>query len=207
MNKSIKNIIFDFGDIFIDLDKPASMAAILEIAPEFTLDAETTAINMAYEKGELTTDEFVAHYKTLLPAVPENQLKAIWNAIILEMPEYRVDFLEELRNKGQYRLFLLSNTNSLHMEKVLENCGDALFNRFRGLFDQFYLSHEIGLRKPDREIYEFVLTQNDLHPEESLFIDDLEENTRGAEVLGIHTWNLQPGKEDITELFTKNLPF
>lgn len=79
-----------------------------------------------------------------------------------------------------------------------------LYNQFKSSFEQFYLSHEIHFRKPDAEIYEFVLQQNNLVAEETLFVDDLKENTDSAQQLGIHVWNLDPSKDEVSELFTKN---
>ena len=74
---------------------------------------------------------------------------------------------------------------------------------FKNCFEKFYLSHEIKLRKPNKEIYEFSLKENNLIAEETLFIDDLEENTAAASTLGIHVWNLIPNQEDVSQLFIK----
>ena len=78
--------------------------------------------------------------------------------------------------------------------------GMTNYNRFKNAFEVFYLSYEMGMRKPDSEIFEFVLTENDLRPSETLFVDDTKENTDSASSLGIKTWNLQVGQEDITQL-------
>ncbi|WP_224490770.1 HAD family hydrolase [Robertkochia flava] len=206
MTPNIKNIIFDFGDIFINLDKEAPLRGITRVAPGFMPDPEIDRINKLYEKGKITTEVFVDHYRSKLPGSSEQELIRIWNSIILDLPEQRIAFLEHLKNNHSYRLFLLSNTNALHMQQVLLNTGRPVFERFRSLFEKFYLSHEIGMRKPDEEIYRFVLDQNNLQAGETLFIDDLHENTNAAAKIGIHTWTLEPGKEDITQLFSKDLP-
>ncbi|MBL7473687.1 HAD family hydrolase [Robertkochia sediminum] len=206
MNEKIKNIIFDFGDIFINLDKEAPLKGIFELDPHFSLDPETDKANKNYETGQIDTDAFVAHYLDKIPGAHEKDLIRVWNSIILDLPDFRVDFLESLSASGKYRLFLLSNTNALHMEQVLINTGMPLFERFKGQFEQFYLSHEIGMRKPDAEIYNFVIEENKLEVSETLFVDDLPENTDSAASIGLHTWNLQPGKEDVTQLFSKDLP-
>ena len=182
------------------------MRGIFEVAPDFILDPETDRINKLYETGKTTTTDFVNHYLNKIRGASEGDLVRIWNSIILDLPEPRVEFLENLRNNHSYRLFLLSNTNALHMEQVVRNTGNSLFNRFRSLFEQFYLSHEIGMRKPDADIYSFVLRENGLKAEETLFIDDLPENTAAAAAQGLYTWNLIPEKEDITQLFSKDLP-
>lgn len=206
MTRKIRNIIFDFGDIFINLDKEAPLRGIFNIFPDFVLDQETDLINKKYEKGLVDTREFVDHYLRKLPETSVEQLKSIWNSIILDIPERRIEFLESLNRDHNYRLFLLSNTNSLHMEQVLVNTGADLFNRFKSQFEKFYLSHEIGMRKPDREIYTFVLRENRLEAGETLFVDDLAENTGAASKLGLLTWNLDPEYEDVTQLFSKELP-
>jgi len=100
-------------------------------------------------------------------------------------------------------LFLLSNTNQLHISWIQHNWGLNRYLEFKNCFNKFYLSHEINLRKPSIEIYEFILNENNLIARETLFIDDLKENTEAANALGIHTWNLIPGQEDVTQLFSK----
>ena len=117
-----------------------------------------------------------------------------------DIPPHRTTFLKELKAQNRYRLFLLSNTNELHIDCVQQDMGDEAYQDFKQLFDHFYLSYEMGKRKPDAEIYQQVLAEQSLLPEETLFIDDTEENTAAAARLGIRTWHLQVGKEDIVEL-------
>ena len=106
-----------------------------------------------------------------------------WNAILLDFPQKRLDFLKELSASKKYRLFLLSNTNDLHIKSVQNSLGDEFYNEFKNCFEQFYLSHEINFRKPDAEIYEFVLNENNLIADETLFVDDLKENTDAANTI------------------------
>lgn len=195
----IKNIIFDFGDIFINLDKAATINSLQEF--NITDIPETFVINyFAYEQGNITTDEFVSHAVAVFPEMtPENFIKA-WNAILLDFPLARLAFLKEVTKS--YRCFLLSNTNELHIDWIKNDWGTELYYEFKNCFEQFYLSHEIHYRKPNKDIYEFVLKENKLIPEETLFIDDTKDNTDSASELGIHTWNLTPGEEDIIDLFT-----
>ena len=126
-----------------------------------------------------------------------------WNAILLDFPLHRLHFLQELNAKQKYRLFLLSNTNELHITWIKNNWGIALYNEFKAHFEGFYLSHEINLRKPNKNCYDFILCENNLIPEETIFIDDTKENTDTATELGIKTWNIDPLKEDVVELFSK----
>jgi glucose-1-phosphatase len=198
----IKNIVFDFGDIFINLDKKlfAEELQKIHISQE---SEEVLPILQQYEMGLVSTDKFLTFFEERLH-VSQEKLKRAWNSILLDFPKERLRFIQNLSESKKYRLFLLSNTNDLHISWIQKNWGMEQYNAFKICFEQFYLSHEINLRKPNNNIYEFVLTTNDLAPKETLFIDDTKENTDAAKALGIHIWNLKPGKEDVLELLTKN---
>jgi len=198
----IKNIVFDFGDIFINLDKKlfAEELQKIHISQE---SEEMLPILQQYETGLVSTDEFLTFFEERLH-VSQDKVKRAWNSILLDFPKERLRFIQNLSESKKYRLFLLSNTNDLHISWIQKNWGMELYNAFKICFEQFYLSHEINLRKPNNNIYEFVLTTNKLAPKETLFIDDTKENTDAAKALGIHIWNLKPGKEDVLELLTKN---
>tara|TARA_R110002051_G_C8688919_1_gene492744 strand:+ start:234 stop:836 length:603 start_codon:yes stop_codon:yes gene_type:complete len=197
-----KNIIFDFGDIFINLDK---QAPIIEMKKWGLKDFEPSFMELlfSYEKGLLDSTSFLSEMNQYFPTANTQQIKTAWNTIILDFPEYRLEFIEQLAKEKEYNLFLLSNTNALHIEKVIENMGKDRFERFKNCFDQFYLSHEINFRKPDANIYQFVLDTNNLKASETFFIDDTLENTIASEKLGIPSWNLQVGIEDIVQLKSK----
>ncbi|UOB17691.1 HAD family hydrolase [Abyssalbus ytuae] len=203
----IKNIIFDFGDIFINLDKPATVRLLSEKFGNFTVTDEMMKINEDYEKGLITSFQFVDYYNSIFPDAQKSELMKAWNAILLDFPEYRLKFIENLASKNKYRLFLLSNTNEIHIHYVKESMTSLRFNRFKKCFEKFYLSYEINLRKPDTEIYKFVLSQNNLKADECLFIDDTPENTLSASQLGIKTWTLIPGEQDIVNIFNQNFNF
>ncbi|WP_299432567.1 HAD family phosphatase [uncultured Maribacter sp.] len=198
----IKNIIFDFGDIFINLDKEAVFKELTKYG--FTsLTPELDSLAKEYEQGLLSSKDFTATLITIFPEANESKIKEAWNSILLDFPLYRLDFLEQLAQEKNYRLFLLSNTNALHISHVIKTMGETNYNRFKNCFEKFYLSHEIQLRKPNATIYEFVLEQNNLKAEETFFIDDTKENTDAAEKLGITCWNLLVGFDDIINLKTK----
>jgi len=199
----IKNIIFDFGDIFINLDKEIIFREIERFGGNQVLSAEILEINRKYEIGEISSEKFVAALSEIYPKASTEDIIQIWNGMLLDFPNERLEFIEELANNASYRLFLLSNTNALHIAEVIEKLGIDTFNRFKNCFEKFYLSHEIHLRKPNADIYEFVLKENGLVSEETFFIDDTRENIESAEKLGIHCWHLQVGIEDITQLKTR----
>ena len=199
---TIKTIIFDFGDVFINLDKTAIERELIKLGLPETIPLDMYHMASEYEKGFITTDNLIDYFTNRFPKVSNTEFVKAWNAIILNFPEYRLEFIEELASKKEYTLFLLSNTNSLHIEQVKINMSISRYKRFKNCFKKFYLSHEINLSKPSANIYEFVLNENNLIPNECLFIDDLKENTDAASKLGIHTWNLNPGEEDIITLFS-----
>lgn len=197
----IKNIVFDFGDVFINLNKEATFIELAKLGIE---DITEGMMNVAkqYEIGAISTEKFVHFFEKEFKINSEALIKA-WNAILLDFPLHRLQFLKELVAAKKYRLFLLSNTNELHISWIQNNWGMKLYNEFKGCFEQFYLSHEIGFRKPNADIYEFLLQKNCLKAEETFFIDDTEENAIAAEKLGIKVWNIIPGKEDVVDLLTK----
>lgn len=195
----IKTIIFDFGDIFINLDKPATFRELeRHNIEDFT--EEVRKRNIEYEKGIITSAQFVDSYISEYNHLKKEQVIHSWNAILMDFPIYRYHFIKKLSEEKSYQLILLSNTNEIHIDWVKENV--PFFEEFKKCFDAFYLSYEINFRKPDAAIFEYVLKKHDLDPSECLFIDDTKENTDAAEALGIHTWNLEPTREDIIDLFT-----
>ncbi len=198
----IKNIIFDFGDIFINLDKPAVFTALTKVGyTEIT--PELDKIFKDYEMGLITSDNFIKSLNQIFPKANSKEIKEAWNSILLDFPEHRLKFVEQLASEKKYRLFLLSNTNEIHIDFATASIGSDRFDRFKACFEKFYLSHEINLRKPNNNIYEFVLAENNLKPEETFFVDDTKENTDSSTALGIKSWNLLVGEEDIIQLKTK----
>ncbi len=195
----IKNIVFDFGDIFINLDKPSILREFQKL--ETTASAnEIVSLNEVYEIGDLSTENFIYEIKQLTPKATETQIIDAWNSILKDFPIRRLEFLKAIVDSNQYRVFLLSNTNDLHIEWIKENIPH--FEEFKDCFEQFYLTQEVGMRKPNPAIFQLVLDMNNLVAEETLFIDDTKENTDSAASLGYKTWNLIPGKDEVTELFT-----
>lgn len=196
----IKTLIFDFGDVFINLDKEGAMANALELFEMDVLSDELVAINALYEQGLLSTEEFLEFYCDNFPKLSKEDIIEAWNHIICDFPSKRLTFIETLAKEKKYKLILLSNTNELHINCIKKYV--SFYEDFKNCFDQFYLSHEINLRKPNTPIFEFVLKQNNLKPEECLFIDDTKENTLAAQQLNFHVWNNNPKTEDIIDLFT-----
>lgn len=198
----IKTLLFDFGDIFINLDKLKPYEEFKKIG----FREPTTQMlqrNEDFEIGGLSSEAFCEYYiKHSVEKINVSQVKHAWNSILLDFPEHRLKFIEDLASVKNFNLILLSNTNELHIDWIKEHV--PFYYEFKACFNKFYLSHEIHLRKPNQDIYEFVLTENNLLPQEILFIDDTKENTQAAKTMGFHVWNLDPKTEDVVDLFATN---
>lgn len=186
----VKNIIFDFGNVLFDLDLPAIERHFRQLFGK-NFDAVNEKLRRTrffelYETGGISTEEFVATLRTATdPLLSEEQVVEAWNSIFIDMPKHRFDMLLQLRQR--YQVILLSNINDLHANWI-----DAYMLQQHGMddfltrhFDAVYYSHLIRLRKPDREIYEYVLADAELVAEETVFFDDLEVNIEAARQLGI----------------------
>ncbi len=197
--QKIKTLIFDFGDVFINLDKQGAMKKALDLFGSKTLESDMLAINIQFEIGKISTTEFIEFYKSKFQTLNETNIIDTWNSIIEDFPKYRLDFIKDLAQKKEFKLILLSNTNDLHIDFIKQNV--PFYEDFKSCFDVFYLSQEIHLRKPNADIFEFVLKENNLIANECLFIDDTKENTNTAEDLGFNIWNIDETKDDIIDLF------
>lgn len=194
----ISTLLFDFGDVFINLDKAAILRNLERLKVTDFRDG-LLQLNNRYERGELSSEEFIQAIRVQYDHLKDTDVRDSWNSILLDFPQHRLDFLKQLKEEGRYRLLLLSNTNDLHIDFVTKHI--AFFDEFQECFEAFYLSQQMAMRKPEPEIFQYVLKTHDLKPEEVLFIDDTKANTDAAEDLGLHTWNINPEKEDITQLF------
>jgi HAD superfamily hydrolase (TIGR01509 family) len=197
----IKNIIFDFGDIFINLDKIGLQNSLRSLGLK-EWNAELNTLNETYEKGKCSENDFLFEIQKHVPEKSISEIKESWCTILADFPEYRLEFLENLAQRN-YRLFLLSNTDAIHIAHFRKTVGEEFYRRFYTSFEKVYFSFEMGLRKPQPEIYTQVLVENNLIASETLFVDDKKENTDAAERLGIQVWNLQVGQEDVVDLFDK----
>lgn len=195
----IKTIIFDFGNVFINLDIDEAAQRALTLFKADVFSDQTIANNNLYEQGLITTTDFIKFYRKKFPTITESEIIETWNSILKDFPVNRLEFLKTLSKEKKYTLILLSNTNELHINWVKEHI--PFYNEFKNCFDAFYLSYETQLRKPNTEIFQFALDQNNLVVEECLFIDDIKENIETASKLGFKTWNLNPTTEDVADLF------
>lgn len=195
----VKTIIFDFGNVFINLDIEGALLHALETFNIESLSNEMTAFNNLYEQGLISTDEFLEFYTENFPKLSKEDLIEVWNFMLKDFPKHRLEFLQNLKKENKYKLILLSNTNALHIKWIKENI--PFYEDFKNCFNAFYLSHEIHLVKPNNNIFEFVLNENNLKAKACLFIDDNKDNINTAESLGFKTWHINPNTEDVVNLF------
>ncbi len=193
--KRIKNLIFDLGGVVIDIDFALTHQAFSKLYGQEGVSLTGTwkeeRFWQRYECGEWTANEFrkLVCEKTGL-SCNDIDFDTAWNALLLELPVERVELLKRLRPK--YRMFVLSNTNTIHIpavEKILKQSSGV--SSLHDLFDKVYYSYEIGHVKPYPESYLHVLAQNNLVPEETVFLDDNLDNIIAAQNLGIQTIHVQ----------------
>jgi putative hydrolase of the HAD superfamily len=198
----IDAIIFDFGDVFINLDKQATSDGLKNLGvSEWNSDLDH--LNLQYEVGSISEEDFLSGIQKHTADASIEDIRKAWNAILADFPLYRLEFLQMLSQK--YRLFLLSNTDAIHIDTFEQKTGTSFYSAFYQCFEKVYFSFEIGMRKPNPEIFNFVLDQNGLQAKRTLFIDDKKENTDAAAEVGLSVWNLQVGEEDVVDLFDKKI--
>lgn len=195
----IDTIIFDFGNVFINLDIKNGYKTALEKLRIPKLPKAIVEINEQYEIGAISTEQFTSFYADKFQHLTRVELVDLWNIILKDFPKHRLDFIKHLKSKNKYKLILLSNTNALHINWIKAHI--PFYEAFKNCFDAFYLSHEIHLRKPNTAIFEFVLKEHSLNPNHCLFIDDNADNIHTASRLGIATWHILPYEEDVANLF------
>lgn len=191
----VKNIIFDLGDVIINIDFMLTFKAFQQVSG-FELDKvislfEEHQIYDYIERGGVTNEEFALFLKNIfnLSLSTEEVLKC-WSALLLDIPKERIDLIQKLSNK--YRIFILSNTSYPHIldvNQILEETTGV--NNLKNLCEKVYYSFDISMRKPALDIYEYVLKDSDLKASETLFLDDNYDNIVGANQVGIHTIHVQ----------------
>lgn len=194
MKKAVKNIIFDLGGVILNIDynKPREAFHQLGISAEDSFYSKQQQVSLFddLETGRISGNDFLNELKKQAhESVTTEQLRDAWNSILLDFPLRRLQILQQLQL--HYNLYLLSNTNEIHEEAfndlLFRTCGYPNLGVF---FDKVYLSHRVGMRKPQPEIFELVLQGNNLLAEETLFIDDSIQHIHSAEQLHIQCIHL-----------------
>lgn len=198
----INTIIFDFGDIFVNLEKETSINEFKKLGLDGP-NEDLIAMNDLFERGKITELQFIEGFQKYIPEADILDIRKAWNSVIGEFPLYRLEFLQMLATK--YRLFLLTNTDATHISRFEHMVGISFFSDFYQCFEKVYYSFEMGMRKPEPEIFNYILKKHDLSPKRTLFVDDKKENTDAAAALGIQVWTLNVGQEDVVDLFEKKI--
>ena len=195
--QGIKNIIFDLGGVILNLDNQRTEAAFTSLGVKdirsYFGHGHAASFFKEYEVGRIDDRQFIDSIRDLTGlSVPDQSIIDGWNALLLDFPPERIQLLKQLRKN--YRLFLFSNTNALHLNSLQQ----IYVNTFGGgaledHFERTYYSHLLGMRKPDAASFEHILRENQLNSAETMFVDDAIVNVEGAEQVGMRGLFLRPG--------------
>lgn len=186
----IKNVIFDLGVVLLEVNYKNTIEAFSSLGLERPEEAfskqKQDEFFRRYERGQMSESEFLNGLSARIGGAEKKKLKDAWCAMLGELPQEKYDFIRELKLKSRYRLFILSNTNYTHQvwfeKKIHEQYN---WKDFSDCFEFIGYSHQINQRKPDKAAFKYLLEKFDLHPEETLFIDDTLEHVESARKLGI----------------------
>ena len=200
--KNVKAIIFDLGAVILNINYQNTIDEFKKLGVKnpnsfYSKKTQTHLFNQI-ETGKISQKEFLLQLQKETSDASIQQVKNAWNAMLLDLPEERIKLLKSLNQN--YAIFLLSNTNALHISEFKKKLGNKKYTEFYNLFDKVYYSHKIGFRKPQAEAFTIILNQNKLSANEVLFIDDSPQHIEGAKKLGIKTHHLQDN-EEVTTLF------
>ncbi len=199
--KKINTIIFDLGGVILNIDYKRTIDEFKKLgiknAEHLYSKKQQSKLFDEIETGKITKDYFLKILKEKTSNSKLDEVRNAWNALLLNLPEKRIKMLQELKKK--YNLFLLSNTNIIHVEALKKKFGDKKYNEFYNLFNKVYYSHEINVRKPSEDAFNIIIKQNKLTINRVLFIDDSPQHISSAKKIGINTLYVD-GEKDITDL-------
>ena len=202
----IKNIIFDMGGVLLDVDVNLTYKKLGEVMglniDSNRIPAHIYKLILGYEKGEINTETFLWNLQkesSNLTPQPNKLIKA-WNAMLIGWKSERFNFLQKL--KKSYNLYLLSNSNDLHLEWIHKDLkkvhGISDFDT--KFFNQTFYSHLRKMRKPENQMFRKMIELTEINPAESLFIDNSKENVSKAREVGLNAVLHDP-KDEIIHTF------
>ncbi len=200
----IQNIVFDLGNVLLNLDFEASINAFKELGMnDAVLNMEQAYVDPVFyelEIGNISPEAFRERVREILnnPKATDHQIDDAWCAMILDVPFERVELVKELGKK--FKVYLFSNTNPIHIARLHKQFHSSHGFEFSSIFVKDYYSHELHERKPDLTSYRKLIELSGIDPTKTLFIDDLEKNIRGAQNAGIKTYWLK-NRTMLTDLF------
>lgn len=190
----IKNIIFDFGGVLCDIniartEQKFHALGLTEFNPQYSVSKADTIFGK-FEDGSLSALEFRNAIRSFFPnPITDQEIDEAWNAMLLDLPEERIELLEKV--KKSYKIYLLSNSNEIHFKKFSQEFQRIHgYNNFNDLFIKAFFSFQVRMKKPDREIFDHVIKDQGLNPAETLFIDDSLQHVHGANSAGLHAFHL-----------------
>lgn len=202
MDSKIKNVVFDLGGVLINLDFDNCLNAFRKAGFR---DIEKQACQFRkgffsqFELGEISPEEFrKAIRKEVSEALSDHEIDDMWNLMLLDIPREKLDLLLKLRE--HYMVYLLSNTNRIHWDYACEQMFCYRGFRVNDFFEDIFLSFEMHKAKPEKDIYEQMMKEANILPEETFFIDDSAINCQAAISLGIQSYHYHIG-EDLSSLF------
>ncbi|PZX52467.1 putative hydrolase of the HAD superfamily [Algoriphagus ratkowskyi] len=197
-------LIFDLGNVIIDLDYSKALQRIKEeVSFEFYEKVDgfyLTDFHKDYEIGIIDSGQFRDAVRSYFQqSWTDEKVDELWNCLLLKIPLNRLKLISKLREN--FQVGVLSNTNLIHIHavnRILQQ--DHGLENFDPIFDWVFLSHEMGLAKPNIEIYEKMLVDLDTSAGRVIFFDDLFANVEGARAVGIQAVHVT-GPEVIFEYF------
>lgn len=198
MDKNIRNIIFDFGGVLMDLDVEGCLSAF-ELAGAKEIRRYVTGTNELgffrdYECGIISTSQFRDGIRQYVGhELPDSEIDRMWNSELKSIPQEKYRLIEELSRT--YRLFILSNTNELHWNYAMSYAFNSGGKDITQCFERMFVSFEMHLAKPDPEIFRRALEEAELVAEETLFIDDSAVNCASAASVGLHALHYELGAD------------
>lgn len=189
-------VILDLGGVILNIDYNLTVDAFKQLG--FTnFQAQYSKLQQSglfdkLETGRIGEDEFIQEIQKSIPNASSAQIISAWNALLLDFPEGRINTIRRIAEA--FPTFLLSNTNSIHYKEFNQTLQTQTdISDIKSLFKKAYLSHEIHLRKPNKEAFHLILDEHDLDPSRTLFVDDSPQHLEGAKKLGIQVYHM---KED-----------
>ena len=204
MNLKFKAIIFDLGGVILNIDYHKTINSFKKMGvdnfEELYTQAQQHHIFDKFETGKITPQEFRNYIKSVADVELTNQqIDDAWNAMLLDLPQHRIDLLNQL--KKEYPIFLFSNTNAIHLKAFKNSIKNQYGNEnlLDDTFNKTYYSHILGKRKPNTNGFEQIIKENNLQANKTLFIDDSQQHIEGAKKVGLQTFWLKD--KDIIDVF------
>ena len=201
--KEIKNIVFDFGGVLIGIDRDKAVKAFQEAgvkeAEQLLGEYHQQGIFQEVEDGRMDAETFRKELSGMCgKELTYKEVESGWKGFVTEVPQYKLDYLNELRKK--YKVYILSNTNPYMMGWARSSELTFAGKPLDAYVDKIYASYEIGVTKPGRGIFDYMIKDTGLDPAETIFVDDGASNIAMGQELGFVTLQPENGEDWRAEL-------